>query len=70
MLIDLGLGNSDGLVEIIVRKSGVDDLVASVFQLVRLHAANDAVPAVQKKDFRHISLLNSPLLIGNYSKRW
>ena len=51
MFVELGLGDADGLLHVLIGQRRVDDLVAVVFQVGRLHAAWDRVPAVQEKDF-------------------
>jgi len=50
VLVELGLGDPDGIGEIFVRQLGIDDLVAVLGQLRRLHAAWDRLPAVQEED--------------------
>ena len=50
VLVELGLGDADGLGEVVVGQRRVDDLVAVVLQVGRLHAARDRVPAVEEED--------------------
>ena len=50
-VVELGLGDSDGLGEILVRQLRIDDLVAVVFQEGRLDAAWNRLPAVEEEDF-------------------
>ena len=50
VLVELGLGDPDGLVEVVVGQLRVDDLVA-VLQEGRLDAARDRLPAVKEEDF-------------------
>jgi hypothetical protein len=53
VLVELLLGDLDGLEEVVVRQLRVDDLVAVLGQEGRLDASWDRVPAVQEVDFHH-----------------
>jgi hypothetical protein len=46
VLVELGLGDLDGLIEVLVRQFRVDDLVAMLGQEGRLDATRDRLPAV------------------------
>jgi hypothetical protein len=48
--VELGLGDSDGLGEVVVGQLRVENFVAVVFQLRRLHAARNRVPAVKEEN--------------------
>ena len=48
MLIELGLGNADGGVEIVVGQSRIENLVAVVLEIGRLDAARRRLPAVEE----------------------
>ena len=50
--VELGLGDLDGLGEIYVRRRGVDDLVAVVFRVRRLDAADHRVSTVKEEGFQ------------------
>jgi hypothetical protein len=50
VLVELGLGDCEGGGEVVVRKSGVDDGVAVVFQVGRFDAARNGLPAVKKEN--------------------
>ncbi len=50
VLIVFGLSGADGQIEVVIVQCRVDDFVASVFQVGRFDAADDAVPAVEEKD--------------------
>ncbi len=51
VLVELGLGDPDRLVKVLVWQLGVDDLVAVVLQVRRLDAARHRLPAVEEEDF-------------------
>ena len=51
VLVEFGLDNADGLVEVVVGKSGVEDFVGVVFEEGRLLAARCRGPAVKEEDF-------------------
>ena len=51
MLIELGLGNADGGIEIIIGQGWVQDFVAVVLEEGRFHTARCRLPAVEEKDF-------------------
>ena len=51
VLVELGLGDLDGLGEVLVGQLRVDDLVAVLGQEGRLDAAWDRLPAVEEEDF-------------------
>jgi len=46
----LGLGDSHCFVEVVVRELGIDDGVAVLGKVGRLHAAGDGLPTVQEED--------------------
>ena len=50
MPVELGLGDADGGVEVVVRQGRVQDLMAVVLQVGRLHAAWGRLPAVEEKN--------------------
>ena len=50
MLIVLGLGDADGFLEIVVRKSGVDDFVTVLIEVRWFVTARNGVPAVEEED--------------------
>ena len=50
MVIELGLGDPHGLIEILIWQLRVDDFVAVGFEVCRLDAAWDRLPAVKKED--------------------
>jgi hypothetical protein len=66
VLIERGLGDPDGFGEVFVRQRRIDDLVAVVLQVGRLHAAWDGVPAVQKEDLHGTNVSFSLRQFGQY----
>jgi hypothetical protein len=54
VLVDLLLGDLDGLTEVLVRQLRVHDFVAVLGQEGRLDAAWDRLPAVKEEDFHTI----------------
>ena len=50
MLVVLGLGDANGLIEVIVGQCWIDDLVAVLFEVGRLFATRHRGPAVKKQD--------------------
>ena len=56
VLVELGLGDLDGLGEVFVGQCRVDDLVAVLRQEGRLDAARDRLPAVEEEDFHDARL--------------
>ena len=50
MPVELGLGDPDGFVEIIVGQGRIQDLVAVVLEIGRLDAARCRLPAVEEED--------------------
>jgi len=80
MPVELSLGCRYSQREIVVNEGRIDDFVAVVLQAGRLDAARHRIPAVEEKDFRHVSPRLSPdqcfspefavRLIGKYSKSW
>ena len=50
VLVELGLGDADGRIEIVVGQGRVQDLVAVVLEVGRLHAARCRLPAVEEED--------------------
>ena len=53
MLVELGLGGCDSSGEIVVIECWIDDFVAVIFQVGRLDAAWDRVPAVEEENRGH-----------------
>ena len=51
MPVELGLGNADGGIEIVVGRGRVQDFVAVILEIGRLDAARGGLPAVEEKDF-------------------
>ena len=51
MLVELGLGDADGGIEIVVGQGRVQDFVAVVLEVGRLDAARCRLPAVEEEDF-------------------
>jgi hypothetical protein len=51
VLVELGLDDADGRLEVVVGQGRVDDLVAVLSQEGRLDAAGNRVPAVEEEDF-------------------
>ena len=49
--VELGLGDANGGVEIVVGQGRVQDFVAVVLEIGRLHAARRRLPAVEEEDF-------------------
>lgn len=50
MLVELGLGDADGLFHVVVGQRRIDDGVAVIFEVGRFDAAWDGVEAVQEED--------------------
>ena len=50
MPVELGLGDADGGIEIVVGQGRIQDLVAVVFEIGRFHAAWCRLPAVEEED--------------------
>lgn len=55
MLIVFSFGDANGLFEVFVGKSGVQNFVAVVIEEGRFLAARNAGPAVEEKDFHFLS---------------
>ena len=55
MLIELGLGDTDGPGEIFVRQFWVEDFVAVRGEVRRLYAARDRLPAVEEENTHRLS---------------
>ena len=51
MRVELGLGDSHGSVEVFVWQLWIDDCVAVVFEVGRLDATWNRLPAVKEEDF-------------------
>ena len=49
--VELGLGDADGSIEIVVGQGRVQDFVAVVLEIGRLDAARCRLPAVEEEDF-------------------
>ena len=58
MLVELGLGDFQGGVEIVVGEMGVEDFVAVVYEVGRLSAARCRLPAVEEEDLHGALPLN------------
>jgi len=46
VVVELGLGDTDCLVEVVIVEGGVDDLVTMGGEVRRLYAAGDRMPAM------------------------
>jgi hypothetical protein len=51
VLIELGLGDPDRLIEVIVGQGRVQNVVTVVLEAGRLDAARGQLPAVEEEDF-------------------
>ena len=63
MPLELRLGNSHGLVEIVVGQLGVEEFVAVGLEVGRPHAAWSRLPTVKEQDFHRP--LHQLFLIGS-----
>ena len=50
VLVELGLGNADGGIKIVVGQGRIQDFVAVVFEVGRLYAARSRIPTVEEED--------------------
>ena len=50
MPVKLGLGDTDGGIEIVVGQGRIENLVAVIFKIGRLYAARSRLPAVKEED--------------------
>ena len=57
LLIEFGLGDADGFVEVVVRKSRVDDLVAVLFEVGRFCAARCRGPSVAEENLHRVCVI-------------
>jgi hypothetical protein len=73
VLVELGLGDPDGLGEDLVRQPRVDDLVAVLGQEGRFDAAGNGLPAVEEEDYHGVIIpaadLDSSFLTGTPEKK-
>lgn len=67
VLVVLGLSGTDGGVEIVVVEGGIQDGMAVILQMCRLHTARHTVPAVEKKDSRHVSSQSPSVYRSSFS---
>lgn len=61
-LLELGLGDPDGGVEVVGGKSGIEDVVAVVPGAGRLQAARSRLPAVEEEEFHQTDRLQCECL--------
>src|SRR4051794_26769759 len=66
MLFELGLGASDSLGEVFVRRLEVDDGVVVMGEARRFHAAWDGLPAVEEEDGHVVDASSSLRQFGQY----
>jgi len=58
MLVEVGLGDPDGGIEIVFGKYRIEDFVAVVIQVGQLQAARCRLPAVEEEEFHGALPLN------------
>ena len=49
--VELGLGDANSGIEIVIGQGRVDDFVAVVLEVGRFHTARNRLPAVKEEDF-------------------
>ena len=72
MLIEFGLGDANGGIEIVVGKLGIQNVVTTVLQVGRLEAAWGRLPTVEEDGGQWVSLLDiaAEVEFGNRTSRF